>query len=304
MPTCIAFIVDHFAHRFSFYTNLRHLNASKASMFAERRHFAVLMSAALLVVSAAPVVAQEPAPDAQQAIRSAVESEMQANRTDRSIWTYRDHDSVPDKNGTYLTIETRQGTLRRMIELDGRPLSPADAQAEVQRMNDYVHDPSAQARARKNGAHDDEQAAQLLTMLPNAFIWTFVSQSQEFITLSFRPNPNFNPPNIEARIMGMMAGQVLIARDGNRIRTLKGQLTENVNIGFGLVRMYKGGTFDIERRQVGGGHWQITETHVHIGGHALFFKSIGTQEDEEKTEWKPSPADTLIDAARILEQKQ
>jgi hypothetical protein len=225
---------------------------------------------------------------------------MQANRTDRSIWTYRDHDSVPDNDATYITVETRQGSLRRMIELNGRPLSSSQAQAEVQRLNDYVHDSSAQARARKNAAHDDEQAAQLLTMLPTAFIWTFVSQSPEFITLSFRPNPNFNPPNIEARIMGMMAGEVLIARDGNRIRTLKGQLTENVSIGFGLVRMYKGGTFDIERRQVGGGHWQITDTHVHIGGHALFFKSIGTQEDEEKTDWKPSPANTLEEADRVL----
>jgi predicted metalloprotease with PDZ domain len=64
--------------------------------------------------------------------------------------------------------------------------------------------------------------------------------------------------------------------------------------------MYKGGTFDIERRQVGSGHWQITETHVHIGGHALFFKSIGTQEDEVKTDWKPSPDETLIEAARTL----
>jgi hypothetical protein len=272
-------------------------------MPAVRRSFAVLLGTLALGIGVLPLAAQSPQPDAQQVIRSAVESEMQANRTDRSIWTYRDQDNVPGKDATYITIETRQGGLRRMIELGGRPLSANDAKAEMQRINDYVHDPSAQARARKSGAHDDEQAAELLTMLPNAFVWTFVSESPEFITLSFRPNPSFNPPNIEARIMGMMAGQVLIARDGNRIRTLKGQLTENVNIGFGLVRMYKGGTFDIERRQVGGGHWQITDTHVHIGGHALFFKSIGTQEDEEKTEWKPSPAETLVDAARILGQQ-
>ena len=32
--------------------------------------------------------------------------------------------------------------------------------------------------------------------------------------------------------------------------------------------------------------WQITETHVHIGGHALLFKTIGEQEDEVKTEFR------------------
>lgn len=100
--------------------------------------------------------------------------------------------------------------------------------------------------------------------------------------------------------MGMMAGQMIIAHNGNRIQTLKGKLTQNVSIGFGLVRMYKGGTFDIERRRVGEDHWQITETHVHIGGHALLFKNIGQHEDELKTNWKPSPDNTLEEAARTL----
>jgi hypothetical protein len=64
--------------------------------------------------------------------------------------------------------------------------------------------------------------------------------------------------------------------------------------------MFKGGTFDIERRQVGGGHWQIAEVHNHISGHALFFKSISIQEDEVKTDWRPSTAETYEAAAHVL----
>jgi len=37
---------------------------------------------------------------------------------------------------------------------------------------------------------------------------------------------------------------------------------------------------------VGDGHWQITETHVHIQGHALLFKSISEQEDDEKSKFR------------------
>lgn len=270
-------------------------------MQAVRRPFAAILATLFLSLSALPLAAQTSQPEALQAIRAAVDSEMQANHTDKSIWTYQDRDDVPGKAATYTTIETRHGTLRRMTALDGQPLTADATQAEIERIDRYIHDPSAQAKARKNGAHDDAQATELLTMLPQAFIWTKASESPEFLTLSFQPNPSFDPPNMEGRIMGMMTGQVLIARDGNRIRTLKGRLTQNVNIGFGLVRMYKGGTFDIERRQVGGGHWQITETHVHIGGHALFFKSIGTQEDEVKTNWKPSTDNTLEEAAHALD---
>jgi len=269
-------------------------------MHAVPRPSATILTAALLSLCALPLAAQTSQPEALQAVRAAVDSEMQASHTDKSIWAYQDHDIVPEKDATYTTIETRHGTLRRMIALGGQSLPPDAAQAETERIDHYLQDPSAQAKARKNGAHDDAQAAELLTMLPQAFIWTTVSQTPDLLTLSFRPNPSFDPPNLEARIMGMMAGQVLIARDGNRIRTLKGQLTQNVLIGFGLVKMDRGGTFDIERRQVGGGHWQITETHVHIGGHALLFKNIGQHEDEVKTNWKPSTDNTLEDAAHTL----
>jgi hypothetical protein len=226
---------------------------------------------------------------------------MEADHTDHSIWTYRDRDKVPDRDGTYITIETREGTLRRLIELSGQPLSASASAAETQRINSYVHDPDAQAKARKNGAHDDAQATELLKMLPDAFLWSTVSETPEFITLSFRPNPNFSPPDMQSRVMCAMAGEMMIARNGDRIRTLRGQLSYNVLIGFGLLaKLYKGGTFDVERRLVGDGHWQITETHVHIGGHALLFKTIGQQEDEVKTEWKASGDDTLEQAARTL----
>jgi hypothetical protein len=188
-----------------------------------------------------------------------------------------------------------------MIELNGKPVTPAVAQDETARISQYVHDPAAQARAHKNAAHDDAQSAAFLKMLPDAFIWTVASRDAESITLDFRPNPNFDPPDIEARVMALMAGQMLISRDLNLIRSLHGHLTQDVKFGFGIFgRLDAGGTFDIERRPVGGGHWQITESHVHIGGKALLFKTIGQQEDEVKTDWRPSPAVTLQDAARAL----
>jgi hypothetical protein len=40
---------------------------------------------------------------------------------------------------------------------------------------------------------------------------------------------------------------------------------------------------------LGGGVWSITETHVHIQGHALIFKSISEQEDDVKSKFKKLP---------------
>ena len=95
----------------------------------------------------------------------------------------------------------------------------------------------------------------------------------------------------------------MVSKPAYRIQSFKGRLNSDVTIGFGfLARIKQGSTFDIERRQIAPGLWQITETHVHIGGHALFFKTIGQQQDEIKTDFKPVPlGTTLEEAVRMLQ---
>lgn len=259
---------------------------------------------ALLCFSSQGLWASQPQgsdPAAVEQVRQAVSAELEANRTDKSVWTYRESDFMPDKKGVYTTIETPQGTLRRLIELNGQPLSGQAAGNEMRRIDIYVHDSAAQAKARRNAAHDDAQAEELLKMLPEAFLWTKGSENGDSDTLNFRPNPDFDPPDMQSRVMGIMEGQMVISREGHRIVTLRGKLSDDVRIGWGILgKLDRGGTFDVERRMVGEHHWQITETHVHIGGHALFFHNIGQQEDDVKTEWKPSTAQTLEQAAQQL----
>jgi hypothetical protein len=245
--------------------------------------------------------AQRSDPAALQAVHDAVTAELAASKTDRSIWMYTERDDSPEKRALYETIETDNGTLRRMLELNGQRLSGEAQQAEIQRINDYVHDSAAQAKARRAGAHDDAQATEMTKMLPDAFIWTIASETGDSETLRYRPNPDFDPPDMQARVMGKMAGEMVLSRPGNRIKSLRGKLTDDIRIGWGLLgKLNRGGTFDVERRVVGDGRWQITESHVHIGGHALIFKTIGQQEDDVKTDWKPSPAQTLGEAAKVL----
>jgi len=260
-----------------------------------------LFATAILLLAFPQISRAQAQPKAQQVLEAAVQSELAASREDKSVWHYRDHDVSPEKNAVYDTIETPKGELKRLIELNGHPLDNTARDRESNRIADYVNDPSAQARARKAGAHDDAQAEQMTQMLSKAFSWSVVSETPDFITLSYRPNSAFDPPDMEARVMSIMAGEMIIARNGNRIRTLRGSLTQDVKIGFGILgRLKAGGTFDIERREVAPGHWEITESHVHIGGHALLFKTIGQQDDEVKTDWKPSTANNLREAEEQL----
>lgn len=269
--------------------------------------YLLLLAAAILAV--APVRAQNIGsassqgsdPRALQLLKVAVQTELSESQHDHSVWTYTDHDKTAERDAVYRVVDSPAGGVRRMTELNGHPVDISTAQSETQRISDFVHDSYAQAKERKAIAHDDEQAAQMLRMLPNAFIWTLKSETAELATLEYRPNDDFRAPNMEARVMGTMAGEMVIAKGDNRIRTLRGALTEDVKFAFGIFgKLHQGGTFDIERREIAPHVWQITESRVHIGGRALLFKNIGQQEDEIKSDWKPSTAKTLEEAAKQL----
>jgi len=234
-------------------------------------------------------------PDAKQIVQQAVSVQLAVDRDDRSHWRYVRTDDGKDK---VVVVETENGAVSRRIEVNGHPPSAAQQAEDDAATKKFIHDPSLQERQRHNGEHDDKSAVELLNLMTQAFVWKIESQTAEATTLSYTPNPAFDPPNMEARVMGAMSGTMTVTNSGHRIRTFKGRLGNDVTIGFGLLaRIKAGSTFDIERREVAPGFWQISETHVHIGGHALFFKTIGTQEDEVKSDFAAVPPGTTLQQA-------
>jgi hypothetical protein len=234
-------------------------------------------------------------PDAKQIVRQSVDAELAANRDDHSHWRYLKHEGG---GNSFIVVETEYGAISRRIEENGRPASAAALAVDDQFTQRFIHDPGMQQKQRHDGMHDEKSATELLNLMPQAFAWKVESETPETVTLSFKPDANFHPPDMEARVMGAMAGTLIVDKAQHRIYTFKGRLGEDVTIGFGLLaRLKQGGTFDIEHRQVAPGMWQITATHVHIEGRALFFKTIGQQEDEVKSEFTAVPSGTTLEQA-------
>jgi len=239
-----------------------------------------------------------PAQDANQIVQQAVSTELAANRDDHSHWRYV---RTEDGGSKFVVVETENGAISRHLEEDGKPASPGVIAADNQFIQKFIHDPSLQQKQRQNAAHDDKSAAELLDLLPQAFDWKIESETRETTTLSFKPDPNFHPPDMESRVMGEMAGTLVVDKRQHRIQTMKGALSEDVNIGFGILgKLRQGGTFEVERRQLAPGLWQITQTRVHIEGRALFFKTIGQQEDEVKFDFTLVPPGTTLEQAVVM----
>jgi hypothetical protein len=239
------------------------------------------------------------AQDAGQLVEQAVRTELAADAADHTCWIYFDVDRKPDLSVKQWVGETHSGTLERALDKNGRPVTKEEARNQ---MESFVRDSSARVKQHKSGEHDDRQAAEMLKMLPQAFLWSESGTEAGNIVLHFKPNPEFHPPTYQSRVFAAMEGDMKVDRGQHRIVSLKGQLIHDVRFFGGLIGSLKaGGSFDVERRETGKGEWQITEAHIHIRGHALLFKSISEEEDEEKSRFKQLPDNiSLTDAEQEL----
>jgi hypothetical protein len=233
----------------------------------------------------------------REIVQAATRAELDADANDHTRWRYRD----AKKDGTdtvSIVVETDYGTVNRVIMRNGRPLTEAEAKAEDERVQRFIHDPEKLAKQKRDAVQDGKNAEELLRMLPEAFTWKLVSEDAQRYTLHFDPNPSFSPPNMQGRVLGAMAGTLVVNKAQKRIETISGKLTQDITIGWGLFgRLHEGGTFRVERREVAPGLWQIVETHVHIEGKALFFKTIGEQQDEVQSEFTQVPPGTTLEQA-------
>ncbi len=258
------------------------------------------LTCAILAGSCAVASAQ----DTQQFVQQAVQTELAADAADHSRWLYFEVDQKPNLTVVQWVAQTGQGDLRRVLNKKGRQLSEGEQRSQ---MEIFENDTAAQERQRKAGQHDDRQATEMLQSLPQAFVWKKSGERDGDTILQFTPNPQFHPPSWQSRVFAAMAGEMTVDNTQHRIVSLKGRLIHDVKFGYGILGdLQAGGTFDVERRELEKGKWQITETHVHISGRALLFKSLSDQEDDVMSRFSEVPQNiTFADAEkRLMAEKE
>src|SRR5450432_2106505 len=126
-----------------------------------RIKFSIGAIGVLLSLSPLALRAQE----AQQIVQQAVNAELAANRDDHSHWRYIKTEAGGNK---FVVVETQDGAIGRHLEEDGRPASAGVIAADNQSIQKFIHDPALQEKQRRDGAHDDKSATELLDLLPQA----------------------------------------------------------------------------------------------------------------------------------------
>ena len=150
----------------------------------------------------------------------------------------------------------------------------------------------------------------MLTSLPDAFLYTYAGEQPgpngaPLVHLTFRPNPKFNPPNRETMVYLGMQGEMLIDPRAARFAKIDGTLFKDVDFGWGILgRLYQGGKFIIEQRDVGGGHWEMVRQTLQFNGKILLVKSLTVSSTETTYDFRPFPPISPGASVGVVVQKR
>jgi hypothetical protein len=269
----------------------------------------LLYSAATVLVSiillAPPTLSQSdsgsPGVSANDLARRVITNELKF-QDDHTNWMYRLDKEQDGKKQTKEIIETKEGSLSRLLSINDRPLTTKQQLEEDQRVRVLMSSRSAQQKLRRTLDAETLQGRRLFKMLPDAFVFSYASSKGDLVKLSFRPNASFHPPSLEARVFHDMEGEMLVDWKQERLAAFDGHLTQAVKFGFGLLgHLDKGGHFEVRQAEVVPGHWDMISLSLAMTGKALLFASIGVQKTEAHRDFQRVSDDlTLTQAADIL----
>ncbi len=263
---------------------------------------AVVLTFPLLSITAIAQSFAGPTSSVNNLVREVITNELKQSDADRSRWTY---DLIADEGGQQRTkkvVEMRDGSIERLVAVNGQALTVDKQQEENKRIEQFVSNPDEQRKVKQIQAKDAAQCATFLKMMPEALLFSDGGQEGDLRRLAFKPNPAFQPPSWQARVLHAMTGELFIHTEDRRLAAINGYLVEDVKFGGGLLGHLKsGGQFHVERTNIGSGHWEMTLLDVRMNGKALLFRTIAVQHKEIRTNfYRVSDNLTAYDAAETL----
>ena len=226
----------------------------------------------LLVLCIASAESQsEPQLAPADLVRAVIRSELNSSDVTEIIrWKYRLVKEVDGKQETREVVETKSGSLDRLIEIAGKPLTDAQQRSEADRILRLSHSPEELYKLEQARRKDAAQCNAFLKMIPDAFVFEYAAESGGLTKLIFKPSPRFQPPSREAKVLHEMAGEIWVDAKQQRLVSINGQLMNEVKFAGGsLGHLEKGGQFMVKRAEIVPRHWELTDMAVNMRGKAV-----------------------------------
>ncbi len=242
-------------------------------------------------------------------VRQTIDNELKPDPS-HTHFAYRLVKKKASGTQTFEMIETKDGTIGRLLLLNGQPLSPEQRSKEDKRLQRLINDPSQLAQKLKSQQADDRRTRAMLRAMPDAFLYQYAGTQNiepwgEVAVLNFTPNPKFNPPSRETMVYEGMKGTMWITIPADRLAKIEAKLFKDVEFGWGILgHLDQGGQFVVEQKPVAGGQWEPAHMVLSFDGKALIFKTIHIHDDQTTSDYRPVSPDLTIAQAIDMLKKQ
>jgi hypothetical protein len=206
-------------------------------------------------------------------------------------------------------IESKDGTVARLILKDGKPLTDEQDKGERERLNDMIASPESYAKHVKNGESEKKMADTLVPLMPDAMINTYTPGQPQSgrdggaleIVLDYKPNPKWVPPNTEAQALTGLEGRVWIDAKTRNVVRMEGTIFRGVNFGWGmLAHIYPGGKLVLNQTDAGGNRWIFTDFSMQLSVRALMVKTLNIHSTAKASGFQTLAPLTYQDAIHLL----
>jgi hypothetical protein len=206
-------------------------------------------------------------------------------------------------------IESKDGTVARLLLKDGKPLTPEQDKAERQRLEDMIASPAAYAKHVKNGESEKSMADKLVPLMADAMINTYTPGQPQSgrnggapeIVLDYKPNPKFVPPNTQAQALTGLQGRVWIDAKTHYVVRMEGTIFRPVNFGWGvLAHVYPGGKVVMNQTNVGDNRWIFTDFSMELSVRALMVKKLDIHSSAKTSNYQKLGPMSYQDAIHLL----
>src|SRR5215471_19776894 len=126
-------------------------------------------------------------------VKAVIRNELNPSNVTEVRWKYLLVKEVDGKQETREVVETKSGSLDRLIAIAGRPLSAGQQRDETERILRLSHNPEEQRKLEESRKKDAEQCDAFFKLVPEAFLFEYAGQSGDVVKLVFKPNPAFRP---------------------------------------------------------------------------------------------------------------
>jgi hypothetical protein len=263
------------------------------------------LAASLLSVSLSSAQTSDGRPPANEFVRQIIDNELQAEKNDHSHWMLRLETRKSGTTEVRAVVETKDGDLDWLISVNGKPLSEDQRRERGRGLERLINNPAELKKSRRETDEDQARSQRLLKILPDALFFEYGEQRGDLVELKFTPNSHFRPPSHEAAVVRAMEGILWVTGRQKRLMQISGHLTRPVKFGGGLLGyLDAGGHFYVKQEEVQPGYWELTVLDVDMKGKALFFKTIGVQEEMKRSVFRRVRDDlTAAQGANLLYQQ-